>query len=110
MHNGLLNTKIGQAIISITEHKQFLIDNKLQVTFNALGKGLDSLQNELLKKDQNAILEASERTRLREILHECDKTLDTEMGMKEAYILTEQRFDLKKLLNNVESLFPERYF
>jgi len=110
MHSGLRNLKIGQVVISITEHKNFLIDNNLQVTIRAVGKELDFFQNELLKKDQNAVLESSESDRLREIIDDSDKTLDSELGLREAYILTEKRFDLKKLLNNVGSLFPKDIF
>lgn len=60
--------------------------------------------------DKNKTLDAGEATKLREIMIELDITLWSETGLNFAYIVTDKRIDVEKLLNDVPTLFSPKIF
>ncbi len=100
---GSPNKKI---ISSIEIYMEFIKEHNLKVTLTVVEKKLDEFKKKLLREKVDATISPQNSKELSEIIHFADATLDAELKLREAYILTEKRMELRKLLENVKDLFP----
>ena len=76
----------------------------LHVTQRASSK-LEDLRNEYAEKPQDAKLTAADAQSLKKVMNEIRLTFEAETQGIYAYFVTDKRFDVKKLLENVDRLF-----
>jgi len=93
----------------VNQFFRYLEELNLLVSKQA-AESLLSISKEIttLPSEEKVSKELSER--VTNAIGELDKTLDSELMLKEAYILTEKRFSLDKLLNNIQDLFRKDVF
>ena len=82
----------------------------LKVTKLVVSDFLDKFSNDLKKSPKSEKLSDNKVSELMEFARSIDKTVDAEMRLKKAYILTEKRLGLEKLTDNVEELFGDKIF
>ena len=88
---------------------ELLDDLDLQVTKQASNKlRIAILSTKTLPKD--AKVDESLAKKIKEAMTELDKTLDAELKLRTAYIVTPKRFDLNHLLHNPGNLFATSVF
>lgn len=110
----LLEGREGHSIDEVKEelmsHAQFLRENNLQVTIKALGQDIVEFYESLAKKEGGHKFSSEDSAKMVNVLEAAATTLNSELKLREAYILTEKRFDLKKLLDKVDDLFAKDVF
>jgi hypothetical protein len=71
---------------------------------------LRTIRDELAKTDQEHVLTTDESTRLRKIMTDLRRTLMAEASVILAYIVTDKRLDVNKLLQDMSSLLAPKVF
>jgi len=87
----------------IMEFFGFCDDLDLQVTKQA-ASNLWNVFKEIAEEDPETETSEKISSKIKKILNQSDKTLDSELLLKEAYILTEKEPDLNKLLIGFDKL------
>lgn len=101
---------VEYAVRNIDRFVKFVTKYNLKVTIAAMGGDLEEIKTRLLKLDQNGVMPPEESKNIRSFFESIDKTLDAELGFASAYLLTEKRLGLDKLLHNVSDLFSAGSF
>lgn len=102
---------ISYTVGNIQRFFEILDELNLQVTFRASYELRDYLDDELMKTASDSKLTAAQAEKLTSLMSSIRKTLQAELGGFEAYIVTPKRLDVKRLLEDVSSLFaPDVYF
>lgn len=78
----------------------------LRVT-SAAATTLKELAEELTERNQDDTVDAKLDAKVKNAVEEFDKTLDAELGLVKAFILTPKRFDLRNLLETPQHLFSK---
>jgi hypothetical protein len=86
-----------------------LRDLNLQVTEMA-AEELKIIREEASKLPEAAVVDSTLANRVREACNRLDATLDAELKLRSAYIVTPKRFQLEHLLRSPSSLFAEGVF
>lgn len=96
-------------IRTMKELFDYLEDLELNVTKTA-AKDLSGILKEIGKKDLKEKVSSRLAMEITRAINKIDVTLDSELQLREAYIITEKRFEIDRLLNKVEKLFAEGVF
>jgi len=88
---------------------RYLSDLGLAVTREASSE-LREFARELSQSSPDARLTAAQATRLRDLTSDLRLTLNAELGLLEAFVVTPKRLDVQKLLNNVPTMLPSGCF
>ena len=100
-HGGVKHAEIRR---TSKNFEDFLTAFDMSITKTAIGSDL----NKLLKKCEppNDIVSDELGTEFSDFAKSIEKTLDAELQQRKAYVLTQKRLGLEKLMNNPEQLFP----
>jgi predicted house-cleaning noncanonical NTP pyrophosphatase (MazG superfamily) len=110
MHNQLIEFMGGGMVLAnIGSFLKALGELGMLVTKRASYK-LENFQKKLSQKEYGAYLTTEEAEELRDIMTEIRHTFMAEAKGILAYVVTEKRWDLKKLLGNIEELFRPKVF
>jgi len=92
--------------------KEFLsfLDELSLLTTKQAARDLEEILGELKAQPQEDVISGILCEQLTVAIDNLDRTLDSELQLKEAYILTERRFELKKLLYGVNELLAKDVF
>jgi hypothetical protein len=101
--------KSGQALFSLIRFFSFLDKLDLRVTKRA-ARPLEDILKEFLKAGKNARLSETQASHLKELIRDTGTTLAAELEGLSAYITTPKRHDIKKLTEDVASLFSPGTF
>jgi hypothetical protein len=91
---------------SIDNFVATLVDLSLVVTANA-AKELDDLREKLDTLPEDGKVDAALAVEVREALQALDRTLDAELMLRSAYVVTPKRFDTNHLLSSPNALLGE---
>ena len=98
------------AVISkIKRHIQFLKELKLEVTLKT-SKDLISILSEIEKHPKDAKCDKVLAERIKNAINKADATLDAELELRDAYIVTPKRFNIESLLENPSQLLADKVF
>lgn len=81
----------------------------LQVT-QMVAKDLEDLRDELFELPKDTKLSKEHAERAREALSAIDPTLDAELQLRDAYIITPKRYDIKKLLDRPQEVLGKQCY
>ncbi len=101
--------KVKEMVDKIEEYFSFLDELNLIVT-KAAATELDDILQDIKNKPSDDIIPSDLSTKIEKALQAVDKTLDSELLIKKAYILTEKRFKLEYLLDDFGSLLAKDVF
>jgi hypothetical protein len=110
LYDGSAGKSYAQVIVDIDELFQFLEREGLRVTNQACAWNLVPLRARFKTAKPDAVITDTDSKQLADSVKSIDKTLDSELSLREAYILTEKRLNLNKLLNDIGGLFAEKTF
>ena len=107
---GVPNSRVISTIKLFLENiKEF--DLKVtQEVVNHQSAGLDNFLKKLEGLDERAMITQGDTSELIKIISAVDPTLDSELNLQVAYILSEKRLGLKKLIEDVSQLFSMGIF
>lgn len=91
----------------ITEFLETLDELSLNVTKQA-AVGLENLSQKLKKTSKEKKVDAELQGKVGKLLTQIDATLDAELQLRHAYIVTPKRFDTEHLLKHPENLFAPK--
>ena len=89
---------------------RFISRDELRVTKQVAEKDYNELVQKLESQDENEKITNELFKEISEFWKGIEKTLDAELRLSEAFVLTEKRFELKKLLDKIEKLFADNVF
>jgi len=110
LKTGYVGYKIDDATWSINSFQDKIKSFDLTVTKYAIGKDLTDIYDKLKKLTGTDEMPDDMVKELSNFMQSVDKTLDAEMQLRDAYILTGKRLGLEKLTDKVEDLFGENVF
>jgi len=96
-------------LFNIKAVRRLLINFGLHVTERAATE-LTELETEFENTAENATLTVDQSNKLKETMRILQRTLSAETEGSIAYIVTDKRLDIKKLLNNTAALFSPNVF
>jgi len=82
----------------------------LKVTKRAVGRDLDDILKKLNKMVQTDTISVEDSEELKKLVTSIDKTVDSEMTFRKAYVLTQKRLGLENLMSDVSNLFGSGVF
>ena len=100
----------SQVIVNLTDFLSFLKEHELKVTQRVDGGTIQSHIDKLAALSADEKITAENSKELVELSKKIDPTLDAELQLREAYILTEKQFPLPTLLDHIDRLFWKDVF
>lgn len=100
---------VNSLIQRIEDFLESLDDLELQVT-KKIASDFSSILVEAHKKEKTDIVDKIMADRISKIIERLDPTLDAEMQLKSAYVLTEKMYSLDNLLKTPQNLFATNVF
>lgn len=104
--DGVSGLPVADGIKQIEDFLSYLDELDLQVT-KGVAANLTSLLQELKEPTQTHVLK-EHASRITEILGKLDPTLDSELTLRHAYILTPKRYAVEKLLDSPSELLSKQ--
>lgn len=110
LYDGYRNFQIKSLIDGIDFFMDFIKEMDLKVTSHAVADYLIEIKKEVEKLNKDDNVPPNVFSKLDKFVKTIDKTLDSELQLRDAYVLTEKRLGLEKLTNRVEDLFGDNIF
>ncbi|WP_444915935.1 hypothetical protein [Microbulbifer sp. TRSA007] len=106
--DGLLGSERNEAVKDIVDFLKKLHELELSVTYR-VATGLFNIAKDLKNSDEAVVSKATSDKILSE-LQKIDPALDAELQLREAYVLTDKRYSIDKLVNYPEKLLASEVY
>jgi len=110
MKMGHRNVDLKEIIRISEKFQEFLKEFDFEVTKNAIGNDLDQILTKIRSLDQESFPSEEIQEEFKDLAISIEKTLDSELRLHEAYVLSEKRLGLEKLMNLPAQLFSSGTF
>lgn len=105
MITGFQGFKVKEALRVTENFLKFLKDHNLVVTMAAIDEKLEIIRMEIKKQQIDEHLSEENSKKMIDFSKSIETTLDAELELREAYVLTEKRLGLNSLVNHIDMLF-----
>lgn len=99
----------GPLISRIDDFLNYIDKLNLQVT-KVAAEELRQIRNDIESLPPDALVDESLEGKIREAVNKIDTTLDAELKLRSAFIVTPKRYDLSNLLKTPQNLFGTSVF
>lgn len=102
-----------QLLSNIESFQRFIVEHNLKVTTNVVGSELNTWKKNIRKKYKSSLtlhVEKEDSDKLIKYFEKITPTLNAELQLTKAYILSENRIPLDKLLEGVRDMFSQYAF
>lgn len=108
MYDGSIGVKHAEVIRTGKNFQDFINDFELNVTKTAIGDELDTILKECVPSDARVSDELGKK--MKKFALSIEKTLDSELKHRTAYVLSQKRLGLENLMNKPDQLFASGVF
>lgn len=107
---GQRNVPLREVIRTCENFQKFLQEFDFEVTKVAIGTDLDTILSKIRPLDQESSPSDEIQKEFKDFADSIEKTLDSELRLRKAYVLSEKRLGLEKLMNEPAQLFSSGTF
>jgi len=105
--------RVEQAVTQLKRFLEYCEDYNLNVVKDMSKEPVEKLIRKLKKKykgKMKTILETTDSTEIEEVFSKITPTIESELKIPKVYSLSEKRFGLEKMLNNISAIFASGTF